>query len=508
MTTEDFSPPAALAAVIHSVATLAAANGRAAYVVGGTVRDVLLGRPAQDLDLAVTGEAAPFARRVGEALDGHFVELDEDRGIYRVVLRAPAPDGPMYIDVAAMQGTIDADLRRRDFTIDAMAVEVEGGDVIDPRGGVADLKARIVRMTDAAVFEADPLRLLRCARIAAELRFDVEATTAVEVRARAGDVMRPAGERQRDELARMFGLADAYGGVRLLDGLGLLDVVLPEVAAGRGVTQPPQWHAYDVFEHGMRAVEAMDLMLARERPASERAWVWEELWSAFAWRERELRAHLAEELSGGRTRASLLKLAALLHDVGKPQSRTVDETGRIRFFGHADGGATIAARIMRRLRFSAAEVRYVSLLVAEHLRPVQLAQVGEAPTKRALYRFNRALGDAMPDVLLLALADAAGSRGPALTSDGWLRHVAYMNSLLVRSMEGVGILHAPPLLTGDEVMAEGGIAPGPMVGRLLEALREAEAIGAVTTADGARAFVRRLVRDMKTTRGNAGAGEG
>ena len=499
-----FSPPESLAAVIRAVATLADADGLAAYVVGGTVRDVLLGRKAQDLDLAVTGEAAPFARRLAQVLGGHFVELDEDRGIYRVVLRSPSLDGPRYVDVAAMQGTLDQDLRRRDFTIDAMGVKLGDGDVIDPTGGVADLRARVVRMTDASVLEDDPLRLLRCARIAAELRFEVEAVTASEVWARASTVTGAAGERQRDELARVFGLADAHAGLRLLDELGLLDVVLPEVAEGKGVTQPLQWHAYDVFEHGMRAVEAMDLMLAHERPTNERAWMWEVLWSTFEWREDELRSHLAEQLSAGRPQALLLKIAALLHDVGKPQTRTVDAEERIRFFGHADAGATIATRIMRRLRFSAAEVRYVSLLVEEHLRPVQLAQAGEIPTKRALYRFNRALDDATPDVLLLALADAAGSRGPALTSGGWARHVAYMNSLLVRSLEGVGILHAPSLLTGDDVMTEAAIAPGPTVGKLLDALREAEAVGEVTSTDEARRFVRRLARNMNTTH----AGEG
>ena len=290
-------------------------------------------------------------------------------------------------------------------------------------------------MTAPAVFAEDPLRLLRGARIAAELGFKIEASTAAEIRARAWTVISAAGERQRDELARIFALKDAHSGLRLLDELGLLDVVLPEVALGKGVTQPEQWHAYDVFEHGMQAVRVMDIMLAAEHPDGEEAWIWRELWEAFGWYEEDLRAYLAEELSEGRPRSLSLRMAALLHDVGKPQTRTVDDDGRIRFFGHADEGAAMAAGIMRRLRFSAAEVRFVTLLVREHLRPVQLAQVGEVPTRRALYRFYRALGDAMPDVLLLALADAAASRGPSLTRDEWRRHVAYMNSLLVRSMD-------------------------------------------------------------------------
>jgi poly(A) polymerase len=247
----------------------------------------------------------------------------------------------------------------------------------------------------------------------------------------------------------------------------------------------------------------MDLMLAPRRPNHECAWIWDVLWETFEWCEADLRAYVLEEMIDGRTRGSLLKLAALLHDVGKPRTRTVEADGRIRFFGHAEEGAQIAARVMRRYRFSSKEVRFVSLLVAEHLRPVQLAQVGEAPTRRALYRFYRALGDGVPGVLVLALADAAASRGPAMTPGGWQRHVAYMNSLLVRSNHEEGIVDQAQLLDGNDIMKGLGIPAGPMIGKLLEALREAQAAGEVTDVEGARAFVR-----AATIQEGAGAEEG
>jgi putative nucleotidyltransferase with HDIG domain len=286
--------------------------------------------------------------------------------------------------------------------------------------------------------------------------------------------------------------------MRLLDELGLLDALLPEVTFGRGVSQPEDWHMYDVLEHGMRAVEAMDLMLSPGRTDEERGWLFDAVWETFSWWAPDLRAYLDDEMSEGWTRRSLLKLAALLHDVGKPQTRTVEASGRIRFFGHADEGASIAARMLRRLRFSGDEVRFVSLLVREHLRPVQVAQVGEVPTKRALYRFYRALGDALPGVLLLSLADAAASRGPLMTEGDWRRHVAYMNSLFVRSKEEAGIVDQPQLLDGNEIMKELGVPAGPMVGKLLEALREAQAAGEVTDVEGARAFVRVAARKAGT----------
>jgi poly(A) polymerase len=486
-----FQPPASLQALIDRCRATIAAAGVDAYIVGGTVRDVLLRRTARDLDLAVSRDAVAIAERLASTLLGHFVELDEVNAVARVVLDA----GPVrYVDIAQLQGTVDEDLRRRDFTIDALAVPFGGETVMDPCGGLADLDARRLRMNGEHVFDDDPLRMLRGARLAAELAFGFDAATEAAIRARAASVNGAAAERRRDELARIFALDDAYGGLLLLDRLGLLDALLPELAAGRGVPQPNAFHAYDVFEHGLRAVEAMDVMLAPERPARADAWMWDELWRAFAWCEEPLRSYLAEETTEGRTRALLLKLAALLHDVAKPETRSEQADGRARFFGHADAGARTATSILRRYRFAAKEVRLVSVLVAEHLRPVQLAQVGDAPTRRALYRFFRDAGDAAQSLLLLALADAAAARGPRMTSEGWARHVRYMNGLLVRSKEEEGIVDPPRLLTGHDIIAKLAVPEGPVVGRLLEALREAQAAGEVTDRDEALEFVERLAQ--------------
>lgn len=482
-----FKPPAALVPLLEQCGEIVRAAGVDAYVVGGTVRDVLLGRTARDLDIAVDRDAMAVARRIADALDGHFVALDEVNAIARVVLDS----GPVrYIDVAQLQGSLEDDLRRRDFTIDALAVPLCGDAVADVCGGLDDLGDQRVRMNGSDVFDADPLRLLRGARIAAELRFEIDPATEVAIRERSPRVNDAAPERRRDELARIFALDDAYGGLLLLDRLTLLDALLPELAAGRGVTQPDAFHAYDVFEHGLRAVEAMDVMLALDRPDGDGDGAG--LWRAFAWCEPTLRAYFAEQMSEGRTRASMLKLAALLHDVAKPQTRTLEADGRARFLGHADVGADIAARVMRRYRFSTKEVRFVSVLVAEHLRPVQLAQVGEVPTRRALYRFHRDLGDAAVAVLFLALADAAAARGSRMTSEAWTRHVGYMNSLLVRFRKEEGIVDPPRFLTGHDIIVRLGVPEGPVIGRLLEALREAQAAGEVTDTDAALAFVERM----------------
>jgi poly(A) polymerase len=488
----QFTPAAHLRGLLDELATFAQAAGLEAHVVGGTVRDVLLGRATRDIDLAVRGDAIAWARDVAGRMRGHFVALDDDNAVARVVLDDPPG---LYIDVATVHGTLHDDMRRRDFTLDALAAPLGGGAVIDVCGGLADLDAGVLRMNGAYVFDDDPLRALRGARLAAELGFRIEADTATAIRARASHVAHASPERQRDELARMLALPRAEPAIRLLDGLGLLEVVLPDLETGKGVTQPGEFHLYDVFEHNVHCVAAMDDMLSEERPAGGGAMLWEELWRTFRWHEPALRAYLAEDLTPGRTRASLLKLAALLHDVAKPATRTVDDQGRIRFFGHGDAGAESVTRTMRRLRFSGTEITFVATLVVEYLRPVQLAQIGEVPTRRALYRFYRALGDALPAVLLLALADGAAARGPAMTVGGWSRQVAYMNSLLVRSTEEEGIVHPLRLLTGDDIMSALGVREGPAIGRYLEALREAQAAGEVVSREAALDFVKNLARE-------------
>ena len=515
---------------LREIASLSAIRAVDVWIVGGTVRDVLLERSPRDLDIAVDRDALTFARQLADAVGGHYVELDEDRSVARVVLphddsavpsqddvgdagvnaiaklcgEAPPAarrrhDAIAYIDVAQLVGDVEKDMRRRDFTIDSLAVPLREAigsphpaNVIDVCAGLGDLPARRVRMNSTSVFIEDPLRMLRAARIAAELGFEIEATTAAEISSNAPLVVDASPERQRDELARIFALDAAYPGARLLDALGLLDVLLPELAAGKGVEQPKE-HAYDVFEHNLRTVEVLVVLLSEQRPDRADAFLWDGVWQAFGWCAAGFRAYFAQEMSEGRSRASLLKLAGLLHDVAKPQTRDLHD-GRTRFFGHADVGARVAHGIMRRLRFSARETRFVSTLVAEHLRPVQLAQIGEIPTRRALYRFYNDLGDATPAVLFLSLADAAAARGPAMTPEAWAQQAAYMNSLVVRSLEDDAIVNPPRLLTGHDIMSLLGIEEGPLVGRLLATLREAQAAGEVTDAEAARRLVRQAAR--------------
>jgi tRNA nucleotidyltransferase/poly(A) polymerase len=495
------------------VRTLLAAAGELlsenpGYLVGGSLRDALLGRPLTDLDLAVSGDPASLARALADRLGGHFVLLDAQRGIARVV----RDEGPVrIIDVAALRGDIHADLGERDFTIDALAAPIDALTargpvaVLDPHGGLPDLESGVVRLVSERALVDDPLRLLRAVRLAAQLDFRLAPETADSIRRHAGRIGQAAAERQRGELARCFATPRASPSLRLMDDLGLLERLFPEVTAGRGVTQPKE-HYWDVFDHAIETVAALDFMLAEEEPATggREARFWRALWDALAFLPG-LREHLREEVSEGRSRATLLKLAALLHDVAKPEARAPDATGRIRFFGHAEQGAETARRVLRRFRYSRREVELVATMVEEHLRPGQLGQQGP-PSRRALFRFFRDTGEAAESILLLSLADHLAARGPRVRIDGWRRHVAYIAHVLGRRHEEEDIVRPPRLLTGDDLMAALSIGPGPEVGRLLAALEEAQASGEIAGREDALAFVRRLHGDAKREPAMAGAG--
>jgi poly(A) polymerase len=481
-----------------SVRTLLAAadellSGRPGFLVGGSLRDALLGRPATDIDLAVQGDAPSVARALAERLGGHFVLLDAQRGITRVVL----DEGPARLmDITTMDGDIRADLGRRDFTIDALAASLEplargeSPELIDPYGGLPDLANGLVRLVSERALVDDPLRLLRAVRLVAQLDFRLAPETADAIRSNAGRIGQAAAERSRDELARCFATRRAGRSLRLMDDLGLLDHLLPEVTAGRGVTQPKE-HYWNVFEHAIETVATLDFLLSEEEPTERReARFWHALCDAFAPFLPSLREHFAEEVSEGRSRATLLRLAALLHDVAKPETRAPDATGRVRFFGHADKGAETARGVLLRYRFSRREVGLAATMVKGHLRPGQLSQQGP-PSRRALFRFFRDTGEAAESILLLSLADHAAARGPRLRSDGWRRHVAYIAHILARRDEEEEIVRPRRLLTGDDIMVALSVGPGPEVGRLLAELEEAQASGDIRSREDALAFVHR-----------------
>lgn len=452
--------------------------GRSAWLVGGAVREILLGGRAEDLDVTVGTGALALGRALAGRLGARFVALDEARGACRIV---GGPAGGLRLDVTDLRApTLVGDLRARDFTVNALAVGL--GDVVtqgsapvvDPTGGLDDLRARVVRPCGPEVIAEDPVRALRGVRLAMRPGWRLHVTAATAIGRAAPRVAAAAAERVRDELVGVLAEPAAAGGLRLLDGLGVLAVLLPESVAMRATPQPAP-HCFDVWEHSLRAVAAMDALLGH-------------LDALAPWAE-PLRGHLGEDLGDGLTRGAALKLAALLHDVAKPETRTVD-AGRIRFIGHDTIGARRAGQIAARLRLSRRAAHVLERLVAEHLRPMHLGQAGEI-TRRARFRFYRALGDETRSLLLLALADTAALTG-ASPLDVWPGPGgAVVRDLFAGLVEDAALAAEPPLLRGEDVMAAFGIPPGPEVGRLLARAREARALRLVWTREEALEYLRR-----------------
>lgn len=531
-------------ALVGRVLSFIRDRGIRAWLVGGYVRDQLLkssgrgmDRPSYDLDLIVPEGGIALARAIAKAFGGAFFVLDRERDVARAILRDEAGQ-PFDVDVARLRAAdLLGDLALRDFTVNAIAVEISGDKVqpallpqswgevgvagmgggeggariFDPFDGQGDLARRLIRAVSENTFQDDPLRALRAVRQAVELGFHIEDATAALIRRDAGLLAGVSAERVRDELWRIVTAPGAWQHLRLLAGLDLLRVVLPEAAALIGVAQSYP-HYQDVFDH-TRAVlahtEGLVALLwpagpyARPEPVADDSTIiasagqWAEVAEALAPYAAELRAHLLQELAAGHTRLDGLFWAALAHDWGKPPvaggrpaTFTTEPDDRIHFYEHEQVGATLAEARGRALKFSAAEVSYLRLLVESHMRPSHLAKT-YPPGRRALYRYFRDLGDAGPDCALLSLADHLAFWAAHPVPEHWPRRLGAFELILETYFRRREEAVAPrPFLDGRQIMAEFGLRPGPQIGRLLEGLREAQAAGEVTTREQAWAWVR------------------
>jgi poly(A) polymerase len=465
------------------------------YVVGGWVRDNLLGREADDIDFAVDGDGLDAAAHVAGDLNGKCVTLDKVNRVARVVMpEAVTRDTPRCtLDFATLQGTLEQDLTRRDFTINAIALDLrEDGQVkvVDPGGGLQDLKNRLVRATGDGVFAADPVRLVRAVRLAATLDLSVDPGTEAILRRDAHLISRVAGERTREELLLLFAEPGSGGCLAYLQELGLLTAVFPELAVTRGVVQPNE-HYWDVLDHSIRTVEALDYVLRRgtwqyagETALEETPW------------PPDVETYFECELAHGSTRRTLLKLSALLHDIAKPQTMSVEESGKVRFLGHGQEGAAIAVAILERLRFGTREKRFVETAVKYHLRPTQMGWP-ELPTRRAIYRYFRDTGEAGVGILFLSLADHLATRGPAFHLSNWQIHTRTIRHILSQKQDEPQ--RESRLIDGHDIMSAFRLNPGRQVGELLEMVHEAQAAGEVATREEALEMVRSVLSQKPTS---------
>ncbi len=414
-------------------------SGRQAYLVGGCVRDLLLGSAPQDYDVATDARPEqvlalfPRAQLVG----AHFGVVLVREGGAEVEVATFRSDHS-YLDgrhPAAVDFQTDPrqDVLRRDFTVNALLLDPETGDVLDFVGGRADLEQKLIRAVGDPVrrFAEDHLRMLRAVRFAARLGFEIEPKTFEAIRALHGQIRFISAERIRDELVRILTEGGARRGFELLDSTGLLGDILPEVAAMKGVQQPPEFHPEgDVWTHTL-------IMLGNMRRP-----------------------------------AVTLAMGVLLHDAGKPGTFRVAD--RIRFDEHAEVGADIACRILRRLHFSGDEMRQVEALVRNHLRFKDVQNMRESTLKRFM-RMER-----FEEHLELHRLDC-------LASHGWLDNYEFVRQKLAAAPPEA--LKPAPLITGHDLIAA-GYRPGPAFGRILRAVEDAQLEGRLASRGQALEFVR------------------
>ena len=447
--------------------------GETAWVVGGALRDRLLGRATTDLDIVFYGDVRAAARRIAKAADAAAFELSDTFGAWRVMAR----DRSWQADLTPLrEGSLEADLALRDFTVNAMAEPLAGGDVVDPYGGARDAEQRVLRAVGPRAFADDPLRVVRLSRFAVTHGLTADAATERDAAAHAEGLTRVAGERIYAELCALV-MGDApQEGIEGLRRTGALGVILPELVALGGLEQTV-YHHKDAYGHTLEVLErAVELerdpagVLGDERLGARVA------------------ALLAEPLGDELPRAGGLRLAALLHDAAKPQTQVPSPKGGFGFPGHDSAGAALSREILGRLRASERVRAYVAGLTQHHLRPGFL--VHRRPLDaRDVFGFLRACDPFGADVVLISIVDRLATRGRK-ADEAISKHLGVAIDLLERALDWRDEGAPAPLLRGDELARELGLAPGPEIGRLLAAVAEAQYAGDVQSREDAVAVAR------------------
>jgi poly(A) polymerase len=452
-----------------------------AWLVGGAVRDKLIGRDMSDLDLVVAGDPAQAARAVARAAGGAACfALSEDFGSWRIVAR----DHSWQIDVEPLRAqTIEEDLALRDFTVNAIAEPLAGGAAVDPLGGTADLRAGRLRMAGPGAFHEDPLRVLRLVRVSVELGLAPEPQTLLGAEQAAPGLSEVSAERVFGELKRIVASAEPRAGLELMARVGATRVVFAELEALQGVQQN-RFHHADVLGHTLEVLDRV-VALTSVGMGGVPDVVTEHL--------LELEGILGEPLADEMTRGEALRWGALLHDAAKPLTMGASPgDGRVTFIGHDRRGAELAREVLGRLRSSEKLAAHVAALVRHHLRLGFLIHEPQPLQRRTVFSYLRACTPVEVDVTLLSIADRLATRGED-SERAIERHLQAASVVLSDALRWRAAGPPEPLLRGDELAAQMGIAPGPKLGRLLEELAAARYAGEISTRDEALRCAQALI---------------
>jgi tRNA nucleotidyltransferase/poly(A) polymerase len=451
--------------------------GVSAYLCGGTVRDLLISRPIHDVDLVLSDRVFEAAQQFASSLHLPFFVMDQERQVARVVCESGNWDFTGY-----RNHTLEGDLAKRDFTINAMAIRWQDFyldhhlTVVDPHAGQRDLQARLIRPVNDSSLQEDPLRMLRAFRIQAELHFGLDPSLIAQigrVHSRIGEV---AAERVTEELDRILLQPDSANAWNAIAATPLFDSLFPELVPMKGCEQGG-YHHLDVWNHTVLALQNFEEFLST-------------IGETFGQDAQSLKEYL-ESSAGTLDRKRLLKWVVLLHDSGKPQTRELKEPGRWRFHGHEHTGSNLAQALLKRLKFARKDAQLVSLLIEQHLRPLQFFNQPDRD-EDSRFRFLRAIGAEAAGLLLVSYADLTSARGPLSPATRESEYLKYLQEMMrFYYSTYYPAVHTPELLKGRDLMAVLQMKSGPEMGELLREIREAQLLGKLKNRDEALAYARK-----------------
>lgn len=470
-------------AIINKIINLTHKKGRKVFLVGGLLRDIFIGKESFDFDFAVDKQAINLGRFIADSFRGDFVVLDKEHGSARVLV---VYKGQAYtLDFTDFRGSdIKGDLFKRDFTINALALDISSlkkaqkiSDIlIDPCGGRCDIKNALIRVINSGTFSDDPLRILRVFSLSAILNFKIDDYTLALAKKEKIGLMSVSAERIREELFKVLKTARAKEFFRFMDECVVLTEIIPQIELMRNIEQGP-YHHLDVLSHSFETMAQIEKLFYELR------------------RNKKIASYLNEIIGAEHSRRQVLKLAAFLHDIGKPGALTL-ENDRTRFHGHEHIGKRLCSLICDRLKMSAREKEAIKVMVLWHLRPGYLADNPEV-TDRAIFRYFRDTGDEGVSILLLSMADQRATRGPKTSAQSRLQHEKVCLWLMKEYFRRKEEKKLPHLISGDDLIKKLKLVPGPIFREILEAIEEEQAAGEIKTKKEALEFAKKRAKSFQ-----------
>ena len=467
-----------------------------AYLVGGILRDSILKIKNPDIDIAVVGNAMNVGNAIANIINGKCFELDSLRGTYRVI--SSDFKTTTQIDVSTVQTGIHSDLAKRDFTINTLALDLKAvnfvqsvpqfsiSQIINDHNGIADLDNSLLRMTNSRVFAEDPLRILRAVRLAAQIGLTFDEQTKAQIKKNNVLISAISAERIREEFLKLLSMENTVANLKTLDSLGILTNIIPELELCRKTEQNMNHH-WKVLDHMVETAGQVENIVTGKVINTG---PFPEFIADYIPITDLHRNYFNQIYSEGHNRLTLLKLSSILHDIGKPDTKTVQADGKIRFLTHEKLGGEITYSILKRLKFSNLGVEFIKNQVENHLRPSQISNAGEKPTLKAIRKFYRDTKDASLDILYLNMADYIAAKGPNLTRKEWKDHCRKVEIIQNNESSYKKATNQRKLLSGHDIMVGLCLKPGPLIGILIEEVEESRMEGLVSNKEEALELIR------------------